>query len=107
MKFADLHLHTIFSDGTYTPQELISESIRSGLSAIAVVDHDTVGDRARRYALRFVEITDAFAAQGGVDLELTFLFVDRVVRAFGFASRAIGAFVDDNFVSHGALLFSW
>lgn len=42
MKFADLHLHTIFSDGTYTPQELISQSVKSGLSAIAVVDHDTV-----------------------------------------------------------------
>ncbi len=42
MRFADLHLHTLFSDGTYTPQELISESVRSGLSAIAVVDHDTV-----------------------------------------------------------------
>ncbi len=42
MKFADLHLHTIFSDGTYTPEELISESKKSGLSAIAVVDHDTV-----------------------------------------------------------------
>ncbi len=41
MKFADLHLHTIFSDGTYTPQELISVSLKSGLSAIAVVDHDT------------------------------------------------------------------
>lgn len=42
MKFADLHLHTVFSDGTYTPQELISQSARSGLSAIAVVDHDNV-----------------------------------------------------------------
>ncbi|MDP3731923.1 MAG: PHP domain-containing protein [Candidatus Omnitrophota bacterium] len=42
MKFADLHLHTIFSDGTYTPEELISESAKSSLSAIAVVDHDTV-----------------------------------------------------------------
>jgi len=42
MKFADLHLHTIFSDGTFTPQDLISESARCGLSAIAVVDHDTV-----------------------------------------------------------------
>ncbi|MFA4989671.1 MAG: PHP domain-containing protein [Candidatus Omnitrophota bacterium] len=42
MKFADLHLHTIFSDGTYTPEELISQSQKSGLSAIAVVDHDTV-----------------------------------------------------------------
>ncbi|MFH1269865.1 MAG: PHP domain-containing protein [Candidatus Omnitrophota bacterium] len=42
MKFADLHLHTVFSDGTYTPEELISESLGSGLSAIAIADHDTV-----------------------------------------------------------------
>ncbi len=42
MRFADLHLHTIFSDGTYTPDELISESAKCGLSAIAVCDHDTI-----------------------------------------------------------------
>jgi len=42
VKFADLHLHTVFSDGTYTPQELISQSVKNGLSAVAVVDHDTV-----------------------------------------------------------------
>lgn len=42
MKFADLHLHTVFSDGTYTPQDLIAQSYKCGLSAIAVVDHDTV-----------------------------------------------------------------
>ena len=42
MKFADLHLHTVFSDGTYTPQELVAESARAGLSAIAITDHDTV-----------------------------------------------------------------
>lgn len=41
-RFADLHLHTLFSDGTYTPEELISRSLKAGLSAIAVVDHDTV-----------------------------------------------------------------
>jgi len=42
MKFADLHLHTIYSDGTYTPAQLVFESRKAGLSAIAVVDHDTV-----------------------------------------------------------------
>jgi 3',5'-nucleoside bisphosphate phosphatase len=41
-RFADLHLHTAYSDGTYTPEELISESFKCGLSAISVVDHDTV-----------------------------------------------------------------
>ena len=38
MKFADLHVHTIFSDGTSTPEDLISECKKCGLSAIAVVD---------------------------------------------------------------------
>ena len=42
MKFADLHLHTCFSDGTLTPQELVGRSIKAGLSAIAITDHDTV-----------------------------------------------------------------
>jgi len=42
VNFADLHLHTIFSDGTHTPRQLISESTKAGLSAIAIVDHDTV-----------------------------------------------------------------
>jgi len=42
MKSADLHLHTLFSDGTYTPQELIEKAKKAGLSCIAVVDHDTV-----------------------------------------------------------------
>lgn len=42
MKYADLHLHTVFSDGTSTPEEIILESKRRGLSAISIVDHDTV-----------------------------------------------------------------
>jgi predicted metal-dependent phosphoesterase TrpH len=41
-KFADLHLHTSFSDGTYSPEELVSNSLKAGLSAVAVCDHDTV-----------------------------------------------------------------
>jgi len=42
MKYADLHLHTSYSDGTYTPEELIAEGTKAGLSAISIVDHDTV-----------------------------------------------------------------
>jgi len=41
-KFADLHLHTSFSDGTYSADELVSRSLKAGLSAVAVCDHDTV-----------------------------------------------------------------
>jgi predicted metal-dependent phosphoesterase TrpH len=38
----DLHLHSTFSDGTFTPEELVKMARRDGLAAISVTDHDTV-----------------------------------------------------------------
>ncbi len=40
--FVDLHLHTTYSDGSYTPQELVKKAKKLGYSAIAVTDHDTI-----------------------------------------------------------------
>jgi predicted metal-dependent phosphoesterase TrpH len=37
---ADLHIHTTASDGTYAPAEIIDLACRSGLSALAITDHD-------------------------------------------------------------------
>jgi hypothetical protein len=47
MKFADLHLHTQFSDGTFTPEELVWHAQKNGLACIALTDHDTVEGCAR------------------------------------------------------------
>ncbi len=41
-KQADLHLHTCFSDGTYTPEELAEHGRRLGFAALALTDHDTI-----------------------------------------------------------------
>ncbi|PID75375.1 MAG: phosphoesterase [Deltaproteobacteria bacterium] len=38
----DLHIHTTFSDGTKTPQEIVQLAIQKGLTAIAITDHDTL-----------------------------------------------------------------
>jgi predicted metal-dependent phosphoesterase TrpH len=38
----DLHTHTTFSDGSFTPAELVAAAAAMGLSAVAVTDHDTV-----------------------------------------------------------------
>ena len=38
---ADLHLHTLASDGRLSPTELIRLAARQGLKTIAVTDHDT------------------------------------------------------------------
>lgn len=37
----DLHTHTVYSDGTFTPQELLELARDRGLDVVAVTDHDT------------------------------------------------------------------
>ena len=37
----DLHAHSIFSDGTNTPEELVNLAVQGGLTALALTDHDT------------------------------------------------------------------
>ena len=39
---ADLHLHSTYSDGSYTPEELVKKSLEKDLTTIAIADHDTV-----------------------------------------------------------------
>ncbi len=38
----DLHLHTIFSDGSHSPTEVIHFAHDAGVTALAITDHDTV-----------------------------------------------------------------
>ena len=42
MKICDLHTHSVFSDGTFTPAEIIDSAINIGLSAVALCDHNTI-----------------------------------------------------------------
>ena len=39
---ADLHLHTTFSDGRYSPEELVKAVSERGLTTIAITDHDEI-----------------------------------------------------------------
>jgi len=38
----DLHLHSIYSDGSDTPSQLIDTALKLNLKAIAITDHDTI-----------------------------------------------------------------
>jgi predicted metal-dependent phosphoesterase TrpH len=42
MRLIDLHAHTTASDGALSPQELVRLAKRSGVSVLAVTDHDTL-----------------------------------------------------------------
>jgi len=50
VKVADLHLHTHFSDGTFSPEELAEHGERVGLSVMSLTDHDTIGGCERMAA---------------------------------------------------------
>ncbi len=38
---ADLHTHTHFSDGDFSPEELVLSAVRNQIAALAITDHDT------------------------------------------------------------------
>ena len=42
MKTIDLHLHSTYTDGSYSPAELVRKAKEIGLSAIAVTDHENL-----------------------------------------------------------------
>ncbi len=82
MMFADLHLHTNFSDGTYTPEELAGRARELRLAAVALTDHDTVEGCARMAVacelagLEFIPATELTAEVDGNELHLLGYFVD-------------------------------
>ena len=40
-QLVDLHLHSTFSDGRYTPTMLVDEAVAKGIGVIAITDHDS------------------------------------------------------------------
>ena len=46
---SDLHMHTTYSDGKLTPEELVAAAKAAGLRYIAITDHDTVEGVAHLY----------------------------------------------------------
>jgi predicted metal-dependent phosphoesterase TrpH len=42
MRYADLHVHTSYSDSTFSPEQVVSCAKENNLAAIAICDHDSV-----------------------------------------------------------------
>jgi len=88
-KLVDLHVHTRFSDGTFTPKEVVDYALGIGLSAIAITDHDTTGGIAP--ALKAANGRDIQIIPG---IEFTTEFEDQEVHMLGFFID----YLDSNFI---------
>ncbi len=82
MKFADLHLHTNFSDGTFTPEELVLHAQKGGLACIAVTDHDSmeacerVGAACAAAKMEFIPGAELTAELDDTELHVLGYFMD-------------------------------
>ena len=62
-QLVDLHLHSTFSDGRYTPTMLVDEAVAKGIGVIAITDHDSwngmaeAREAAKRYDGRIRVLT--------------------------------------------------
>ncbi len=81
--FADLHLHTFFSDGTYSPEELVASAKRLNFATVALTDHDTVEGCAPTERLcaaagmEFLSGTELTAEQDGNEIHILGYCFDR------------------------------
>jgi len=79
---ADLHIHTTFSDGTYSPEQVVAIAVEKGLGAIAITDHDNVGGiesaqiAARGKDIEVVAGTELSSYIGDRGMHVVGLFID-------------------------------
>ena len=68
----DLHTHTTASDGTNTPEQLVRRAVDSGITTLAITDHDTLdgvdsvlqcAERAGLNLIRGIELSTRVGAE--------------------------------------------
>ena len=80
--FADLHLHSNYSDGTYTPEEVAMHGSRYDLGVLALTDHDTVegceemAAACARQGIEFVAGSELTAELNQNELHMLAYFLD-------------------------------
>lgn len=73
---ADLHVHTTASDGLYKPAEVVRKAKESGLSALAITDHDTIAgveealEEGRRLGVMVVPGVELSTIANGRDIHI-------------------------------------
>ncbi len=83
----DLHTHSVFSDGTTTPQDNVRQAVELGLDGLGITDHDTTDGFA-----------DAMRAADGTDLELV-LGTEFSAEHLGLSVHVLGFWIDPGYAT--------
>lgn len=78
----DLHLHSLFSDGSDSPTEIVSAAAKLGLTGIALTDHDILegipeaAAAATKHGLRFIGGTELSVLWRDQSMHMLIYFLD-------------------------------
>ncbi len=61
-KLIDMHVHTNFSDGEYSPYEVIKRAISLNVGTVAITDHDTIN------GIKTIDRNKNFIKDSGIDV---------------------------------------
>ena len=81
--YCDLHTHSVFSDGTCTPKEIITSAEQMGLKAVALCDHNNIDglseflSAAKNKPLLAIAGAEFSVDYNGVELHLLGLFLPK------------------------------
>ncbi len=81
-KWADLHIHTVKSDGTFTVEEVFENAKKAGAHAIAITDHDTIDaiDEAlffeKKYQIEFIPGVELSAIHNEREVHIIGLYIN-------------------------------
>ena len=78
---ADLHCHSVVSDGTLTPEALAERAARNGVELWALTDHDEIGGQARAAAAAHAH---GMRYLTGVEISVTFIGATVHIVGLGF-----------------------
>lgn len=76
MAFADMHIHSLYSDGSYSPEEIVRRARASGVELISVCDHNQVQGTleteplARAAGLKYVQGVEIDAIHENADIHI-------------------------------------
>ena len=81
-EYADLHLHTTFSDGFSSPEVVLKNAFRHRFKAISITDHETVEgvaiavSEAKQYGIEVIPGIELSASSGDGEIHLLGYFID-------------------------------
>ena len=81
MEYCDLHTHSVFSDGTDTPEQILDRAVALELKAVALTDHDSVDGlpdflaAAKEKPIEAIPGTEFAVVYEGTELHLLGLYI--------------------------------